>query len=25
VDAYPQDADGRNEYDLLYTRQTESE
>ena len=25
VEAYPQDVDGKNEYDLLYTRQTESE
>ena len=25
VEAYPNDADGKNEYDWLYTRQTESE
>lgn len=25
IEAYPQDVDGRNEYDLLYTRRTESE
>lgn len=25
VEAYPQDADGKNEYDLLYTRRTELE
>ena len=24
VEAYPTDVDGKNEYDILYTRQTES-